>query len=153
MRLLFLYILLGPFVNWTAHSQSFNSSLNRKLKDPQSAYKAILKIDYFALGGVGFAGQTSEGENAFKILLSSKHATKYFELVLSKKNIPAKLYALCGLREIDSTLFLQKLSMFTDTTLQVATMRGCISDEERFTDIVLEIKTGLYDVFIHRHAP
>ena len=141
-------------ISSVALSQSIKLKGDRKLTNPQDAYKELLKIEYFAFGGVGFAGQTSDGESAFRMILSSPKAKKYFELVLTKKNMPAKLYALCGLKELDTTLFLQKMKIYSDTTVQVSTMRGCIRDDERFTDIVQEIRTGFYDLFIHRkHAP
>jgi hypothetical protein len=150
----FKYILLALLISSVSLSQSIKLKGNRKLTNPQDAYKELLKIEYFAFGGVGYAGQMSDGESAFRMILSSPKAKKYFELVLTKNNIPAKLYALCGLRELDTTLFLQKVKDYSDTTVQVSTMRGCIGDEERFIDIVQEVRTSYYDLFIHRkHAP
>jgi hypothetical protein len=151
---MFRYIFLSLLISSIALSQSIKLKGDRKLTNSQDAYKELLKVEYFAFGGVGFAGQTSDGENAFRMILSSSKAKKYFELVLSKNNMPAKLYALCGLRELDTSLFLQKVKDYSDTTVQVSTMHGCIRDNERFTDIVQAIRTGFYDLFIHRkHAP
>jgi hypothetical protein len=150
----FYYILLALLINSIAFSQSIKFNRDRKFNNPQDAYKELLKIEYFAFGGVGYAGKTSDGENAFRMILSSHKAKKYFELALAKNNMPAKLYALCGIRELDTTLFLQKVKDFHDTTIQVRTMRGCLQGKERFTDIIREIQTGFYDLFIHRkHAP
>jgi hypothetical protein len=150
----FKYIILSLLISSFALSQSIKLAGDRKPTNSQDAYTELLKVEYFAFGGVGFAGQTSDGENAFRMILSSSKAKKYFELVMTKRNMPAKLYALCGLRELDTTLFLQRLKDYSDTTVQVSTMRGCIRDDERFTDIVQEIRTGFYDLFTHRkHAP
>jgi hypothetical protein len=147
-------MFLTLLISSVALSQSIKLKGDRILTNAEDAYKELLKIEYFAFGGVGFAGQTSDGESAFRVILSSHKAKKYFELVLSKSNKPAKLYAFCGLREIDSTLFLQKVKDYSDTTVLVSTMRGCSRDDERFTDIVQEIRAGFYDLFIHRkHAP
>lgn len=150
----FKYIFLFLLISSVALSQSIKLKGDNKLTKPQNAYTELLTIEYFAFGGVGFAGQISDGESAFRIILSSPKAKKYFELVLSKSSMPAKLYALCGLRELDTTLFLQKVKYYSDTTVRVSTMRGCIRDDERFIDIVQEIRTGFYDLLIHRkHAP
>jgi hypothetical protein len=150
----FKYIFLFLLVSSVAFSQSVKLKGDKKFTNPQDAYRELLKIEYFAFGGVGFTGQISNGESAFSMILSSPKAKKYFALVLSKSNLPAKLYALCGLRELDTTLFLQKVKYYSDTTVRVSTMRGCIRDDERFIDIVQEIRTGFYDLFIHRkHAP
>ena len=153
MRLRFTYLITSVIVSSIAFSQPADSKDVDKTPDEQRAYKTILMVEYFALGGVGFAGETSAGESAFKVLLSSKQSKKYFELILRKGNVPAKLYALCGLREVDSTEFIKNASQFRDSTVTVATMRGCIGDEERFVDILQEIKTGFYDVLLRRHAP
>jgi hypothetical protein len=151
---LFKYMFLALLISSVALSQSTKLKEDRKLTNAQDAYKELLKIEYFAFGGVGFAGQTSDGESAFRMILSSPKAKKYFEQVLDKRNVPAKLYALCGLRELDTTLFLQKVKGYSDTTVQVSTMRGCIQDEERVIDIIKEIQAGYYDLFVHRkHAP
>jgi hypothetical protein len=154
VRIIFYYIILALLINSNAFSQSIKFNKDRKLNNPQVAYKELLNIEYFAFGGVGYAGNTSDGESAFRIILSSHKAKKYFELTLTKNNMPAKLYALCGIRELDTTLFLQKAKYFSDTTIQVSTMRGCLRGKERFTDIIREIRTGFYDLFIHpKHAP
>jgi hypothetical protein len=113
---------------------------------------AVLKdAAYFAIGGVGFAGATSEGETALRTLLGQPQAEARFEALLDDKNTsPAgKLYALLGLKlrgAQQQSRFEQHLRAFLTSKANVPIMRGCLRSSEPVADVARGIRNGTYQI-------
>ena len=110
----------------------------------------IAKTKFFAFGGVGFAGVTSEGEKDFKIVIAQPAAVALpaFEKLYATGNAEAKLYALSGIRKLDPKRFKEILPSVKDSKEQVITMEGCIQDHRTFGAIAKRIDSGAYDLWI-----
>ena len=102
----------------------------------------------FALSGVGFAGNTSTGEFAFRAVLRSRSAPEVFRLVFSpgaQATEEGKLYALCGIRATDRSDFDSYAAILVGTNAEVTVQSGCIVYEERAAEVVKRIRDGAYD--------
>ena len=65
----------------------------------------LRSVAYFAFGGVGVAGTTSQGEVAFRQILQGPAANEKFLRLLETGNPQGKCYALVGLRATDMKRF------------------------------------------------
>src|SRR4028119_1940303 len=63
-------------------------------------HQVLRTVGFFAIGGVGYGGETSKGEVAYRAMLQHPQAVSRFqELLRDPRVLPAgKLYALLGLR-------------------------------------------------------
>lgn len=118
--------------------------------DSQKAYNTLKTVPHFAIGGVGFAAQTSEGENALRLLLKQKEATTVFQKLLKEANREGQLYALLGLKLTNSTLFAREAKPFSEMKTKVHTMSGCIFFDQPVTSLVTTIKKGDYDKLVKK---
>jgi len=113
---------------------------------PQQAYEQLLSVGRFAFGGVGYAGVTSEGEKAYRAIAGDTNALSMFSAVLTNGNAPAKLYALCGIRQFAPRMFEAHSKSLLIANPQVETMSGCLVSHEFATNVVARISSGSYDV-------
>jgi hypothetical protein len=119
----------------------------------RQARQQLLEAKFFAFGGVGFAGTKSEGEKAFQEVLTSPDALLFFKAAVTNDNPVARLYALIGIRKLESESF-DKLAMsLRDSNPRVTTMTGCMVNEERATDVLDRIKAGSYDALLLQVRP
>jgi hypothetical protein len=117
---------------------------------PQQAYEQLLSVRCFAFGGVGFAGVTSEGEKAYRAIAGGTNALALFSAVLANGNAPAKLYALCGIRQLSPRAFDTHTKSLLKANPQVETMSGCMVMTEFSTNVVARIASGSYDVHLKK---
>jgi hypothetical protein len=115
---------------------------------PQAAYTQLLSIDYFAFGGVGYAGTTSDGETAFRMVASTTNAFQLFSAALTNGNAQAKLYALCAIRQLSLKDFDTHAKSVVTISPKVETMRGCMIGHEWTSNVVAQITSGSYDSYI-----
>jgi hypothetical protein len=113
---------------------------------PDAAFDTLRRIDAFALGGVGFAGTTSEGEKALRDVLARKDAVAVLER-LSREATPAgRLYALVGLRwQAAPSYATAATDLLNREKETVQTISGCIISQSTVADIAKRIDTGQYD--------
>lgn len=71
----------------------------------KQAYQTLLKIKLFAIGGIGYSGETSEGEKMFDVLLEEKEANSVFKSLVKDGTSEGGLYGLFGLKMIDCGCF------------------------------------------------
>ena len=117
---------------------------------PEQAYEQLLSVRCFAFGGVGYAGVTSEGEKAYRAIAGGTNALALFSAVLTNGNAPAKLYALCGIRQLSPRAFDTHAKPLLIANPQVETMSGCMMSHEFFTNVVARIASGMYDVYFKK---
>jgi hypothetical protein len=107
----------------------------------------LRSISYFAFGGVGVAGTTSQGEMAFRQVLEGPSAGKNFLGLLKTGNPQGKCYALVGLRASDNGLFEAEVAAFEKNQTPVETIGGCIALTLPMSGVVASIRAGNYDMF------
>lgn len=108
----------------------------------ESAIHRLSTVPIFAIGGVGFAGSTSQGEKDFLVVLGDTHAMQNFEDLYQHGNAQARAYALLGIYSIDPAQFHALSSPMSKSTEKVKTMSGCIMSTKTFGAIVREIGAG-----------
>lgn len=111
------------------------------------AYQQLVSVRFFAFGGVGFAGTTSDAEKAFHAPAASTNALELFTAVLAHGNTEARLYALCGIRRLAPEKFEVLSRSVADGDLKVATMAGCEVMEELASSVAARIAAGRYDIY------
>lgn len=94
----------------------------------RAAYDKLHQTEIFALGGVGIAGATSQGETAFREVQKDPNAVAAFVALLDDEMTPraGQLYALLGLKEAKDTQFEERLPDFLADESTVTQFRGCI---------------------------
>lgn len=106
---------------------------------------AVLDALQFNLGMVGFAGRISEAEKAMVNIQKRTDAGGVFFSIIDNKNSGdvAKLYALCGLKRVNSPRFDQAFDTLKSAEGQVSVTRGDVMKKESVTDLANQVKEGL----------
>ena len=144
-RVLILSALLLAGIGENAGHAADKPPVQKKPPTPEQAGEQLVKVRAFAFGGVGFAGTISEGERAWRIILTSPDALKLFRSTLSTGTTEAKLYALCGIRQLDKPSFPALAKPVLDANPQVTTMAGCSLTHEPAASVIQRIAAGQYD--------
>ncbi|HEV2763114.1 MAG TPA: hypothetical protein VGV38_08975, partial [Pyrinomonadaceae bacterium] len=125
----------------------------------QKAFSTLTDVKFFAVGGVGYSAETSEGEKALRTLLREPEAAEAFKSLLSRANPEGRLYALLGLRFADRYAY-NKARTTPEPPLRdgllrggflkldagmVRVMEGCVGGTRAWKDILKEIDAGRYD--------
>jgi hypothetical protein len=84
-------------------------------KNGRSAYQTLLKVKLFAIGGIGYSGDTSDGERAFDILLEERDALTAFKSLTEKATIEGGMYGLLGLKLNECDCFEKEREDFRKT--------------------------------------
>jgi hypothetical protein len=111
-----------------------------------AAVKRLSAVEWFAFGGVGYAGVTSEGEIDFKVLLAQPKPTALnaFERLYATGNPQGKSYALCGLKKLAPQRFMELVAALEKSTDEVKVMRGCIVSHELIPTVAKQIGQGKF---------
>jgi len=112
----------------------------------------LRRVESFAIGGIGIAGTTSEGERALRNLLADSEATPKLESLLTNATPAGQLYALLGLRVHDSAAYERAAKDFHRPDGEVETIGGCIISRVPFKQVLDRIKAGQYDQALTRPA-
>ena len=104
----------------------------------------LAKVEYFALGLVGYEEVTSPGEKDYRLILSRSSASADFERLFSIGNPQAKSYALVGLRALNLTRFKKLSSSVRDSKVDVLTLSGCVGSHESLGAVLKHIEAGHY---------
>ncbi|HEY2040346.1 MAG TPA: hypothetical protein VGG95_11810 [Edaphobacter sp.] len=114
---------------------------------PPLAAERLTNIQLFALGGIGFAGKTSDGETAFKVVMGEprQEALQTLEKVFANGSVAAKSYALVGIRALAPERFDTLYQTVSHSQKKVQTMSGCIASTRPLREIADEIRSGAYD--------
>jgi hypothetical protein len=114
------------------------------------ATSRLERVQMFAVGGIGYAGQMSEGEAALREVLAASDAVTRLEALLPRASPAGQLYILLGLHIRDRAAYARAVGLCRQRGGRVHTMRGCIGDRESFSDLVREIDSGKLDAFVTR---
>jgi hypothetical protein len=108
------------------------------------SFGRLAKVNTFAFGGTGYAGEISLGEKDFRVVLSNPSASNHFEKLYVSGNPQAKCYALVGIRILNAERFKRLSSeLLTDKT-EVITQDGCEVFHETMSSVVKRIAEGRY---------
>ena len=145
------------------HSQSQCNQPYTLSEIGKTALQSLQKEPTFALGGVGYAGHTSDGEKAMNVLLDQNSAQEVLFELATKNSGVGGLYGLVGLKIIKSNCFqegyqqylkLPDLTELKSTGFEdipkgyVETMSGCMIGYASRIDLAGEIAGGKMDQLI-----
>jgi hypothetical protein len=112
----------------------------------------LVSVEWFAFGGIGYAGMTSVGEKAFGALVKKKEAIRYILAAFDYGNPEARCYALVALRESSPKLFSERLASFRkQLPKKITTMCGCIVSEDKPSDVLAAIEAGKYAEYFKQY--
>jgi hypothetical protein len=114
------------------------------------ALHRISSTQFFAFGGIGVAGETSDGEKDFKVIMSLPPADAIiaFEKLYAAGNLQARSYALAGIRKLDTTRFNDLLLSLRGSSATVRTESGCIVETIPLRKVAMDLDAGRYDLWI-----
>jgi hypothetical protein len=129
----------------------FSNAANIAIKDLENQH-------LFAIGGIGYAGETSKGESDLDILLAEKDAEKaLFQIAVSNSGAGG-LYGLFGLRVLKSPIYKEAYDKFSKLPDQperkgrhmlgpgiVDRMSGCMFFTQSRSEVAEEITAGKWD--------
>ena len=109
----FVWLILSLIVfsiQVNAQKKNFDESVLSE--NGKQAYQKLLKVKLFAIGGIGYDGETSEGEKFFDILFVEKESGLAFKSLIKNGTIEGGMYGLFGLKMIDCDCFQQEFADF-----------------------------------------
>jgi hypothetical protein len=108
----------------------------------EAAATRLAKAHIFAIGGVGFAGTTSDEEKDFRLIVADDHAPDVFANLYERGNNQAKAYALLGLYLVNTDRFRKIYDSLPVSNEELLQMKGCIISKERLSVIAKGIDSG-----------
>jgi hypothetical protein len=156
MKRCFLYLVLFTGLSLTSLAQSVAPDSTALLSNSgKQAYQKLLKVELFAIGGIGYAGQISVGESELDILLKEEGAVPAFKQLIQDAPIEGALYGLVGLSVLDSNLSQDEIASFRKRVDRrnetIHTMAGCTAADfqiasekvlffEKFFPVLVDLK-------------
>ena len=120
------------------------SGIPQTTQTVDTTFERLVKIEKFAFGPTGFVGAISLGEKDYKIILARPSAMADFERLYLLGNLPAKCYALVGIRRLNPQRFKELAQPLNSSKEHVVTMRGCIVSHESLGAVLKQIESGKY---------
>ncbi len=111
------------------------------------AVEQLQSVKTFSFGAVGAAGSMPAREDAFFVVLSSRHSSALFRELFERGTPEARLYALCGLR-LTRGGFDTYAARFVRETRNVSTMGGCIGRDCTSAEAVTAIRQGVIERYL-----
>jgi hypothetical protein len=160
LKLHSLWLILGLLVcvgQAIAQESAFDPSVLSA--EGKKAYEELLKVDFFAIGGIGYGAATSRGEASLTTIIAEKEAIGALKKIAAEGTTPGGLYAVLGMRTIKCDCLQAEVKKFEARTVEetkapngriitgnrVATMTGCFALIEGKDDVLKRILTGFYD--------
>lgn len=128
-----LLVCLGLCLLFTsAKSQGREFDPSSLSEAGQKAYRSLLTEKVFAIGGVGYSGETSKGELALDLLIEEKDAINAFRQLIRDASSEGALYGLFGLQMLrcecynDELAKLRSVHFGRENLTPFTTQSGCI---------------------------
>ena len=145
----------------TAQNKSFDQSVLSV--DGKKAYEALLKVNLFAIGPIGYGASTPAGKESLDILIGEDLAVSALKSLIGEATPEGGLYAVLGLKTLKCECLDDEVKKFNDRTFSerkrwgrgvvasenVSRMSGCIAFEEKRSDVLERIIKGEYDNWIN----
>ena len=132
----------------------------------RQAYQKLAEAKVFRLGGVGYAGETSDEERALRALLKESSVVEALESLVEAGSPEGGLYGLAGLRQIDKAAFRRAYGRYVvkeepperpsfleeirTPKGEVTTQTGCIVMAQGRKQIAAAIDSGRYDKLLRK---
>jgi hypothetical protein len=118
-----------------------------------AAAHRLANTKFFAFGGTGFAGKTSDGEKDFRIVFAQGRnvVLRQFEDLFASGNPEAKSYALVAIHALAPDRFRVLAKSLKGSSVKVVTMSGCIVEDKTIASVAEDIAKGSYDYWLKRH--
>jgi hypothetical protein len=132
------------------------SSSNATSPDPLALAAAVLlNTNEFASFAVGVAGTTSTQALAWRVIMQSPAADSVFKGLLAVASRPGQLYALAGLRLIDSAAYARGAAYQRSLGGEVSTLFGCIGGRQSVAAILDGMDRGVWtrELLVGRAEP
>ena len=99
----------------------------------------IASLDEFAIGPVGFSGNTSLGEKLTRKLITEPDAIAMLDELAASPNRVAQLYAYWALQQVDVSRAEALRERLVHDTTPVEVMRGCLGSAKPANTIVADL--------------
>jgi hypothetical protein len=159
-----IWLVLSLFVlsmQVNAQDKAFDSSALSA--EGKTAYEELLKVDTFAIGGVGYSGGTSIGEKSLDILIGEDLAVSALKNLVGAATPEGSLYAVLGLKALKCECLDAEVKEFNGRTFserkklgrmavgseEIRTMSGCLGGAEKTADVLKAILSGDFDYWVH----
>lgn len=116
----------------------------------EEAAGLLRKAGFFALGGVGIAGETSDEERALRVLVESPRSGMLLESLESADNIETKLYVLVGYRWTKHRRYALLRDQLMQSKARANTFFGCIRSREPVHHLTRRVAAGRFDAMRKR---
>ena len=157
----FLIVTVLAPVSLVAQSKCFDINSYNLSPGGKIAYESLEKETMFALGGIGYGGETSEGEEAMRILLQEPSGRIAFFKLSTTDSGAGGLYGMIGLKILKSECFKEASETFDKLpdkgetkgwhkTLEpgeVGFMSGCLYFVVKRKDLAKQIGGGKFDIW------
>lgn len=115
-----------------------------KEEPAKTPIQIVREAKRFTIGKVGFAGMPSREELALRELLTQKDAAARLQGLLADAPLPARLYALFGLKKLGDPAYAAEAPKYLKSDEVVETMDGCIVHKTTAKALARKIDTGAY---------
>ncbi|MCB1092513.1 MAG: hypothetical protein KDL87_13335 [Verrucomicrobiae bacterium] len=143
-------ILVAAVLGWLSGGPS-NAEAGDGGKATGDPFETLKNVDYFAIGGVGFAGTTSEGELALKKLLSGDDPETALLKLIRTASPEGACYGWLGLfwrspDRFEAILKETKQSAPKSLRRDLSVMSGCLLVNSRLDQEIARIAKGTFRV-------
>lgn len=115
------------------------------LRAGEEEIATLMKAEYFAVGGVGFANLTSEGELAFQKIYSEKNNLEQFVVVYGKGGKAARMYAMAAFYRLNRPLYDHLKGASAGAEVMIPRIVGCEAYSEYLGALVGQLEEGRFD--------
>lgn len=146
VALILVIVMLSGFVAVASGQQTtFNKSA--LTFQGQRAFDELRRIKLFAIGGIGYGGETSKGELALDVLIEEKESLEAFKQLIQNGTTEGAMYGLFGLRMLRCDCFDKEFTSlksihFSETNSERFTHQaGCIlmpADNPKDKSLILD---------------
>lgn len=114
--------------------------------------RLIATPPYFAFGPVGPGGNTSEGEEAFGVIVQKKEAIKFIMAAFEHGTDYSRCYMLVALRESSPAMFTSAMGWYRKHgPKSITTQAACDRREVALKDLCDAIESGKYAAYFKMH--
>ena len=105
----------------------------------------LAQIEFFSVGGCGYAGGISKGEKAFHEIYVQKNNLEQFVKLYGLGGNPAKMYALAAFYKLDPLLYNHIKQNYKNQEIEVQRMDGCDMGLDDLSLLIKNLESGYYD--------
>jgi hypothetical protein len=129
--------MVKNFARITARTAALAFCLSAMVESAWAGALDVVKdAEEFAVGGIGVAGTLSKPELALREIRDGPNAEQQLRKLLDEGTQAGKLYALYGLRQIDSPDYEKLAAPYRLNHARVKRIQGCMISEDETANVV-----------------